>query len=448
MMLIGHELIEATCKNTIETILLCLKHAVKGTIYAIGPVPDLTAVRITSGVRDSDNGHISWGLPQTSDYNYPGKTWVQYRDNPGHPLEAMGWCVERQKSWTADNPYENIRSVRKQLQGEIEDTHHMEPVLVKKADLYGEHAENLHYPLDWQGNAIWQNSHYVVVAVIKIHFMPHSIQQGDTSTKIIKKLSSTLGTELLSLHLRESYLKAQARLSQQRLESANVLAHELRNSLTKLGFVFSAINGLMGFLRDEWEMAVQSKFPHVETKARVLESLDEELTQFIKEYSEEIPELSPLMQELEQAQVDLAELPLLPGQAQRWISDRIEPRWKQLLASGIPPEELEKSVTSLLDRLVASVWVVIDENLIDQMDHLPPEIRHRWPQLAYSYLSIADMNLLNETIKLLDEPRFKISRKHLLKKILTSLKVIVDVISKVEIQANRIIYSIKSGNDL
>ncbi len=447
-MLISPELIEVTCKNTIETILLCLKHAVKGTIYAIGPVPDLKAVRITSGVRDSDNGHISWGLPQISDYNYPGKTWAQYRDNPGHPLEAMGWCVERQKSWTADNPYENIRSVRKQLQGEIEDTHHMEPVLVKKADLYGDSMNTLSYPLDWQGNAIWQNTDHVVVAVIKIHFMPQTIKQGDSSTKIIKKLSSTLGTELLSLHLRESYLKAEARLSQQRLESANVLAHELRNSLTKLGFVFSAINGLMGFLRDEWETAVQSKFPNVETKGQVLESLNEALNHVVAQNCGETPELSSLMHELAQAQVDLADLPLLPTQAQKWINDRIEPRWKRLLTSGTPPEELEKSVSSMLERLIASVWVVIDQELIDQMDHLHPVIRHRWPQLAYSYFTIADMNLLDETIKLLEQPQLQIQRKHLLKKTLTSLKVIVDVISKVEIQANRIIYSIKSGNEL
>ena len=27
----------------------------------------------------------------------------------------MGWCVEKQQSWTADNPAEDVRSVRKQL---------------------------------------------------------------------------------------------------------------------------------------------------------------------------------------------------------------------------------------------------------------------------------------------------------------------------------------------
>jgi len=29
----------------------------------------------------------------------------------------MAWCVERQKSWTADDPGHDLRSARKQLEG-------------------------------------------------------------------------------------------------------------------------------------------------------------------------------------------------------------------------------------------------------------------------------------------------------------------------------------------
>ena len=45
------ELLESTCKNMIKTILSCLDQATKGTIYRIGPMPKLQAVRITSGIR-------------------------------------------------------------------------------------------------------------------------------------------------------------------------------------------------------------------------------------------------------------------------------------------------------------------------------------------------------------------------------------------------------------
>ena len=148
---ISSDLLENTCKNAIETILICLKHATKGTIYRVGPIPGLRTVRVTSGIRTGQNSSMSWGLPQISDYNPPGRNWEEYRDQPGHVLEAMAWCVEQQKSWTADEPREDARSVRKQLQGGLEDCYHMEPVLLKKANLYEPGTTGLEYPLDWQG---------------------------------------------------------------------------------------------------------------------------------------------------------------------------------------------------------------------------------------------------------------------------------------------------------
>ena len=40
-MVISDDMLIKTCKNMIETILLSLPHATKGTIYQIGPMPDL-----------------------------------------------------------------------------------------------------------------------------------------------------------------------------------------------------------------------------------------------------------------------------------------------------------------------------------------------------------------------------------------------------------------------
>jgi len=79
-MQINRELLEKTCKNTIEVILSCLECATMGTIYMIGPMPGLKAERVTSGI--SDAGQISWGLPEDSDYNSPGKEWEQYLTLP------------------------------------------------------------------------------------------------------------------------------------------------------------------------------------------------------------------------------------------------------------------------------------------------------------------------------------------------------------------------------
>jgi hypothetical protein len=65
----------------------------------------------------------------------------------------MAWCIERQKSWTADNPGDNFRSERKLLAVKAEeDYHHMEPVLVEKTDLWGRMPPPEVYPTDSIGN--------------------------------------------------------------------------------------------------------------------------------------------------------------------------------------------------------------------------------------------------------------------------------------------------------
>ena len=50
--------------------------------------------------------------------------------------------------------------------------------------------------------------------------------------------------------------EAQKELARQRLQSCNILAHGLRNTLIKLGFIFSAINAEISFLREQWESQI------------------------------------------------------------------------------------------------------------------------------------------------------------------------------------------------
>ena len=197
------DLLVPTCRTMIKTVLSCLDNATKGTIYKIGQMPELIAMRVLSGIRKRDSDELEWGLPAESEYNPPGKKWEHYRDQPGRPMEAMGWCVEKQMSWTADDPMRDSRSVRKQLSGEPEDEFHMEPVLVRKKSLYGYSSERIQHPVDWQGNPIWQDSENVVAAVIKIHFKPGTLKGGDRATRIVGDLAQSLGSELLSLLYRE-----------------------------------------------------------------------------------------------------------------------------------------------------------------------------------------------------------------------------------------------------
>ncbi len=444
-MIINKDILEKTCKDMIETILFCLEDATKGTIYLISPMPELRAVRVTSGVRMQGSDQIKWGLPEASDYNYPGKTWEQYRDSPGHVMEAMGWCVEMQKSWTADDPYEDRRSVRKQLSGEIEDFHHMEPVLVRKSYLYGDRVVGLEYPLDYEGKPIWTDCEYVVVAVIKIHFKPYQIKRGDRSTKIIKKLSRTLGTELLSLHVRETLSEAQKELARQRLQSCNVLAHELRNTLIKLGFIFPAINAEISFLREQWEAQLREAFPNVEHKSSILSRLNE-LIQLRLQSLNGTGNMAQVGKDLMAEQEELSNQPLLPQLAKKWLDNKIRPKWERLLLESHAWDEEKDEIIGLLDRLEKGIWVGLDESLAMKMTHLPDELKKEWSKLAYVDFTRDKLLILKDIIKFLDNPQLAIPHKQQTKKILTSLKALAEIIPEVEERANRIIFSLKNGS--
>ncbi|MGV8074956.1 MAG: hypothetical protein AB2L11_10425 [Syntrophobacteraceae bacterium] len=443
-MIISDEILEKTCKDMIETILLTLDNATKGTIYLIGPMPELQAIRVTSGIRIDDKGLIQWGLPEVSDYNYIGKTWKQYRDEPGRVLEAMGWCVEGQKSWTADDPYDDLRSVRKQLRGEIEDFHHMEPVLVRKTDLYGNATFKLEYPLDHKGMPIWQDTEYIVAAVVKIHFRPFTIRRGDRSTKIIKKLSLTLGTELLSLHIRETLSEAQKDLARQRLQSCNVLAHELRNTLVKLGFIFSAINAEISYLREQWELHIESAFPELDNKKTLLSRLSYLLSLRLP-FANGKEDLVPIGNELLAEQQELAVVPLMPQIREKWLRNRVRPRWKKLLTQSTAWDEYKEEIEGLLDRLQKAVWLGKNQELVHKLDNLPDDLKITWPKLAYTEFSADKLFILNDILQMLDHPALNIPHKRQTKKILTSLRALAEMIPEVEERANRIISSLRNG---
>jgi len=110
--------LDKACKEIIETILFCLPNAYAGTIYRIGNPPALITKRIASGIMNGDRDKISWGLVARSGYNPPGKPWIEYRDEPSRPLEAMAWCVEKQKSWTAEDPENDLRGTRLKAGGQ------------------------------------------------------------------------------------------------------------------------------------------------------------------------------------------------------------------------------------------------------------------------------------------------------------------------------------------
>ena len=437
------ELLIASCRTVIKTILLCLDNATKATIYRIGLMPDLTAVRVLSGARTAASDELEWGLPAVSDYNPPGKKWEQYRDQPGRPLEAMGWCVETQTSWTADNPMLDPRSVRKQLLGLPEDEFHLEPVLVRKKSLYGNSKENTQYPLDWQGNEIWRDTENVVAAVVKIHFMPGTLRIGDRSTRIVGELAQSLGSELLTLWFREKLYRASKDFARQRLQSCEMLAHELRNTLVKLGFVFSAINAQIAILRESWENLLKEHVPGLEWKGPLLELLSGALSEKCHGLNGSA-ELDELCQKLLTEQQELAKLSLSPYQEQEWVRNKIYPKWEKLLSGSSLWNQSE--INPLLDRLSKSLRTGMNFDLLDKLDGLPSKLLGRWSKLAYVQITSGNLFQLDEVIQLVEQPMLPVRHKEQMLRVLKSLRALVHTIPEVEEKAARILQSLRYGS--
>jgi len=424
----------------IETILFSLPNAFKGTIYQIGKPPDLIAERITSGIIDDGKGKISWGLPAKSGYNSPGKPWLEFRDQPGRPLEAMSWCVEKQKSWTSEDPEKDARNLRFQVEGITKDFHHMEPVLVLKSDLTLDMHSSLNYPNDYKGNTIWKDSDYIVVAVIKIHFHPFTIKIGSHETKIIKKLSRSLGTELLSYQLRQDSMKTMEQLATDRLNACNILADSLRNAITKSGLIFSLVKQEIGYLRDQWEQALIEDRKENNMKVEAIRDLNEILTSLGDGYED-------LKEDLVDAQNKFLELSLPPEKGENWVGMQIEERWKDLLYECPQDDHKRRIVWETIDKLKKSLHFGQDPDIIANYNKIPEELKKEWVNLMYRNNDKFDDSALDRLIKVLANSALTIPSREKSKKTLTQLKALAQTMNQLEQNTNFLLDRILNGSE-
>jgi len=437
---IERSVLKKACVEMIETILFSLPNAFKGTIYQIGKPPDLIAERITSGIIDDGKGKISWGLPAKSGYNSPGKPWLEYRDQPDRPLESMSWCVEKQKSWTSEDPEKDARNLRFQVEGIAKDFHHMEPVLVLKSDLKLDMDSSLDYPNDYKGNSIWKDSDYIVVAVIKIHFHPFAIKIGSHETKIIKKLSRSLGTELLSHQLRQDSMKSMEQLATDRLNACNILADSLRNAITKSGLIFSLVKQEIGYLRDQWEQALIEDRKENNMKVEAIRDLNEMLTSLGDGYED-------LKEDLVDAQNKFLELSLPPEKGENWVGMQIEERWKDLLYQ-CPQDDLKrKTVWKTIDKLKKSLHFGQDPDIIAKYTKIPEEVKKEWVNLMYRNNDKFDDSALDRLIKVLANSSLVIPSREKSRKTLTQLKALAQTMSQLEQNTNFLLNRVLNGTE-
>jgi signal recognition particle subunit SEC65 len=432
--------LEKACIEIIETILFCLPDTFKGTIYRIGNPPDLIAEKIASGIIDDRREKISWGLPAESGYDPPGKPWTDYRDEPGRPLEAMCWCVERQKSWTVEDPYSDTRSIGLQVEGRPDGCHHMEPVLVRKADLKLEGQASFKYPCDFEENVIWKDSDYVVVAVIKIHFHQGSLKLGGYEAKVIKKLSRALGTELLSYKLHKDSMKAMERLARERLHACNVLADSLRNATTKSGLIFSLVKQEIGYLRDQWEQVLREARKDRNGKVEAIRELNR-LLRNINGACE------PLREDLVAVQNKFLDFSLPPEKGENWVNMQIVTRWKNLLGKCPQERHTAEMVWKTVDTLKKTLHYGHDHDSIAVYDRIPDDTKTEWVNLLYSNNDHFDELALGRLISILNNPDLEIPSRERSRKTLVQLKALAETIRKLEENTNFVLGQVLNGVD-
>jgi len=437
---IERSVLENACKEMIETILFCLPSAFKGTIYRVGKPPALITERITSGVIDSAKKQISWGLPENSDYNPPGRPWIDYRDEPGRPLEAMAWCVEKQISWTSADPANDPRSVRLQVEGVEEDFHHMEPVLVRKSDLHLDMYSSLDYPRDYQERVLWQGSDYVVVAVVKIHFDPHTIRVGSPETKVIKKLSRSLGTQLLSHHLHHDTVRAMQQLAKDRLNACNILADSLRNTITKSALIFSLVKMEMWNLREQWEALLRKERHERNAKQDAIKELEEVLMRMPENTQE-------MRKDLVAVQRRFLDLPLSPQKAENWVTMQIQERWRDLLAKSPQDEKTTHRIWQTLEKLKKSLYYGKNAEVVAGYSAIPRELKHEWVDAIYSNVDGFNDSTIDRLIRLLANPALPIPSRERSRRMLTQLKVLAENMDQLERNTNFLLRHVLNGGD-
>ncbi|MGD9161253.1 MAG: hypothetical protein PVG39_22765, partial [Desulfobacteraceae bacterium] len=344
-----------------------------------------------------------------------------------------------QKSWTSEDPSNDSRSVRLQLESEPEDFQHMEPVLVRKTDLNLNMYSSLEYPKNFFGDSIWADSYYVVVAVIKIHFRPYTIKMNSHETRVIKKLSRSLGTELLSYQLRQDSMKAMQDLSRDRLNACNILADSLRNAITKSGMIFTLVKQEVAYLREQWEALLINSSNEENPKITAINRLNSILEGLGDEYWESV-------MVLRNAHERFMELSLPPSQGENWVKMQIEEKWDELFNQGDIDNETRGLVSNTIDDLKQALRFGKNPKITAGYNEMPEELKDKWAGLIYEEVKSMNDPLLDRLISILGNPELNIPCQEKSRKALLQLKALADTMGQLERNTNFLLHQVLNGS--
>jgi len=279
-----------------------------------------------------------------------------------------------------------------------------------------------------------------VVAVIKIHFHPFTIKIDSHETKIIKKLSRSLGTELLSYQLRQDSMNTMEQLATDRLNACNILADSLRNATTKSGLIFSLVKQEIGYLRDQWEQTLIEDRKENNIKVEAIRDLNEMLTNLGDGYED-------LKEDLVDAQNKFLELSLPPEKGENWVGMQIEERWKDLLYQCPQNDHKRKTVWKTIDKLKKSLHFGQDPDIIAKYTKIPDELKKEWVNLMYRNNDKFDDSALDRLIKVLANSSLVIPSREKSRKTLTQLKALAQTMNQLEQNTNFLLNRVLNGTE-
>jgi hypothetical protein len=276
--------------------------------------------------------------------------------------------------------------------------------------------------------------------VIKISFKSNSIKIGSPETRFIKRLSRALGTELLSYQLREESLEAIREVTQDKIDSCNLLADTLRNAVTKSGVIFSLIKSEIGFLREQWERTLLRNSDFLEMKRDAVLNLNESVFK-----------LGISDNKTGKALIDLQNrflgLHLPPERAENWVEMQIEEKWDELLEENPQGPNQIKKIRGEIEKLKESLHFGTNPKFIEEYDKIPEPIKHDWVNLIYSNTDRLDFDFLDRLIQLLKEPSFNLPYKEKSLKALNHLKTLAAIMGQLEDNTNAVLRQLLNGGN-
>ena len=430
-MLINPSVLQRVCRVMIETLLVCLPNSVGSAFYSLGPLPHLSLKLVSSARRYGQTDKILWDEISKSSHNFTFKQWEDYRDHKGGVLEGLAWCVENQIGWTVDHAVskgQNINDLPEK--NGLDGFCHLEPILIKKAELGQRKVSLPHHPKNSQGKPIWQKNSHATVGVIKTDFLPGTIAPEDRSTRVIKILSEFFGIQMLSMHGIQTTVEKAKHIQKERQKVCNKLSHDFRTILAKLGLLYRIIDFEISNLRESWETVFHHCYPEKPCKRPIIRKLDRLMQEIERKY--DVPGDCDDVARLKHYQKLLLEYYFLPKQNKIWLRNKIRPLWASVASEFDLSPPLKNQVEDLLERLEESFGVFLEKKAIEKIDLVPESVKKDWLRLAYTEMDWNDKTVFEEYIDLLDSLSVTLEHRRHSSRNLVYLKNLVDLMPEME----------------